>query len=384
MLFDDIEEKARAWRGRGLERSRRVIDSMPGRSIEWEGRRFLSFLSNDYLGLAKDPRLIEALAEGARTFGAGAGASPLISGHLRCHQAAEAALADFVGSEQALLFITGYVANLAVLTTFAEEGAEVFSDELNHASLIDGCRLSRANISRYPHLDLLQLETLLQNSSARRKIIVSDAVFSMDGDQADLTALARLAEKYDALLVVDDAHGFGVMGPEGRGSWAATGLRSRHVLQVITFGKAAGLSGAAVLGDALLVNALIQHARTYVFSTSPLPALAAAIPRALALMAEESWRREHLKALIGKLWGGLSPHGLLPRPPVSPIVPIPVGEAQAAMAWADALAAEGVLVAGIRPPTVPLGEARLRISVSAAHTEEDIDQLVNALRQTQS
>ncbi|MDE3011739.1 MAG: 8-amino-7-oxononanoate synthase [Pseudomonadota bacterium] len=377
-----LEQQAQAWAAQDLRRIRRVLESAAGPWIEVAGKgRCLSFLSNDYLGLAADPVLRRAIAEGAMAWGAGSGASALISGHLRCHAEAERRLADFVGTPAALLFITGYMANLAVVASLVQgEQDVVFSDRLNHASLIDGCRLSRARIVTYAHGDLVDLATQLAATPARRRLIVSDAVFSMDGDVADLAGLLALAEAYDALLVIDDAHGFGVLGPEGRGALAAAGLRSERLVMMGTLGKGGGLSGAFVAASALVIEHLIQHGRTYVFSTSPAPAVAAAVSTALDLIVAGNWRRERLAELRQALMEGSQVWSRPVAEGTTPIVPVVVGEADATMRLAARLAESRVLLAGIRPPTVPAGTARLRISLSAGHVVEDVEQLCSVGR----
>ena len=370
-LTQDAEEWARC----GLVRRRRTLDGPAGPHIRLRGERgeFLSFLSNDYLGLASVPSLREAISAGAARWGSGAGSSALISGHLACHADAEAALAEFTRFPAALLFITGYMANLAIIGSLLHgPGDAVFSDNLNHASLIDGCRLSRARIVRYPHLDLDALSRLLASTEARRRLIVTDAVFSMDGDTADLPGLLALAERHDALLLVDDAHGFGLRGPQGRGSIAAADLRSERLILMGTLGKGAGLSGAFVAASNLIIEHLVQRGRTYVFSTAPAPAVAYAIPLVLELIAEGEARRAALvelrtaAALLLRRWRFPAGEGEMP------IIPVFVGEAEETMGLVEALAREGVLVAGIRPPTVPEGTSRLRISLSATHSLADI------------
>lgn len=373
----DLQAQSADWAAQGLRRQRRLVEGPAGPWLELaDGGRCLSFLSNDYLGLAAHPGLREAVAEGARRWGAGSGASALISGHLGCHHQAERALADFVDRPRALLFITGYMANLAVVASLVQgEQDVVFSDQLNHASLIDGCRLSRARVVTFAHGDVADLEARLAQTPARRRLIATDSVFSMDGDMADLRGLAELAERHDALLLVDDAHGFGVLGPQGRGALAAAGLASDRVVMVGTLGKGAGLSGAFVAGCELVVEHLVQHGRTYIFSTSPAPAIAAAIPKALDLIAEGDERRLQLAALRQQLAVGSRQWLRRPLDSGTPILPVLVGEASDTMALAGALAAKGVLLAGIRPPTVPAGTGRLRISLSAAHTVDDVDSL---------
>ena len=383
VLLQSLVQEQHQRAAQGLSRQRRTLNAATGIYVEERegGARLLSFLSNDYLGLAAHPHLCAALAAGVQRWGAGSGASPLVSGHLGCHADAEAALAEFTGFDAALLFITGYMANLAVLTSLLDHADDVvFSDALNHASLIDGCRLARGRVVTFPHGDLVALEALLQQHPGRRRMIASDAVFSMDGDEANLTALLCLADRHDTLLLVDDAHGFGVLGPHGQGSVGAAGIRSSRLILMGTLGKAAGLSGAFVAADSRVIEHLVQRGRSYIFSTSPAPAVAAAIPTALTLIAEGGFRRQHLQHLrialqqIADRWQFVLPVGQ------TPIAPVLVGEAAHTMQLAGALAGQGVLVAGIRPPTVPVGSSRLRISLSAAHQPEHLDQLQAAAR----
>lgn len=364
---------------RGLRRRRRVNDCARGARIRVDSREHLSFCSNDYLGLATDPRVIEALCEGAQHFGAGAGASHLVSGHHRAHEDLEHRLAGFVRLPRALLFSSGYLANLAVVTTLAGRSSEVFADKLNHASLNDAMALSRARFTRYPHCNVAALGERLARSKAADKLVITDAVFSMDGDIAPLEAILELCERFDAALVVDDAHGFGVLGPEGRGVLAHFGLTSLRIAYVGTLGKAAGVSGAFVAGSLELIEMLIQRSHSYVYTTASPPALACALMKSLELIEAESWRRQRLDALARKLARDLRPQRWQLARSRTPIQPLIIGGNREALAASEALAREGVLVPAIRPPTVPEGTARLRISLSAAHTEEDVDLLVDAL-----
>jgi len=375
-LRADLEEIGR----RDLTRVRRPLDSPCGTRVVSDGREYLSFCSNDYLGFAADDRLREALAEGARRWGAGSGASHLVSGHYRVHDELEVRLAEFCGCRRAIGFSTGYMANLAAVSTLAGRGDAIFADRLNHASLVDGALLSRAELFRYPHLDLDSLEARLARTQARRKLIVSDTVFSMDGDLAPLPALLELAERHDALLVLDDAHGLGVLGPEGRGALAEFGLASPRIVLIGTLGKAAGLAGAFVAGDAAVIEWLIQKARSYIFTTAAPPALAHALCRSLELIRAADDRRSRLRELIGRLREGLAGSRWSLVDSATPIQPLVVGENGVALQLAEALRAEGIWVPAIRPPTVPQGSARLRISLSAAHGREDVDRLLGALR----
>ena len=368
------------WQSAGLQRRRRVVRPVSATEVEIDGKRVTAFASNDYLGLSRHPRLIEALAEGARRYGAGAGASPLVSGHHAVHEALEQELARFAGKPAALAFMNGYVANLTLLTTLVGDGDAIFSDQLNHASIIDGARLSRASVAIYPHADTDALEALLQSSTARQKLVVTDAVFSMDGDVAPLGALLALCQRHDALLVVDDAHGIGVRGPQGRGSIRAIGLDSDLIVYMGTLGKAAGLSGAFVAADPVIIDRLVQRARPYVFSTAGSPALAHATLTALELIRSADAERSRLRAHRERLQRAAPawvPYRLLASD--TPIQPLVVGDNANAVRVANALLAEGLWAPAIRPPTVPPGSARLRIALSAAHADEDVDRLCQTL-----
>ncbi len=380
-LAAELEELAAA----GLNRRRRVLESRCGRIATVDGREMLNFAANDYLGLAGDPAIAQAMADAALAWGAGSGASHLVSGHLVPHETIEQRLADFTGFPRALTFSTGYLANLAVTPTLAGRGDAVFADKLNHASLIDAMQLAKANgatVHRYPHNDAAALERLLAASDARRKVIVTDAVFSMDGDLAPLPALLELAERHDAWLVVDDAHGFGVLGPQGRGSLAHFNLpASPRVLLMGTLGKAAGVGGAFVAGSATAIDYLLNKGRSYIFTTAAPPAVAGALACSLQRIAGGDALRQRLFENIARLRDGLAGlrWPLLPSP--TAIQPLIVGDNAAAVALSQALWERGLWVPAIRPPTVPKGTARLRISVSAAHEAADIDRLVDALKE---
>jgi 8-amino-7-oxononanoate synthase len=367
----------------GLTRRRRVLASPCGRLAIVDGRELLNFASNDYLGLAGNPEIARAMADGATQWGAGSGASHLVSGHLEPHEQLETEIAAFTGFARALTFSTGYLANLAVTPTLAGRGAAVFADKLNHASLIDAMQLAKANgaeVQRYPHNDLAALERQLAASTAATKLIVTDAVFSMDGDLAPLPQLLQLAERFDAWLVIDDAHGFGVLGAKGRGSLAHFGLPpSPRIVLMGTLGKAAGVGGAFVAGSALAIDYLRNKARSYIFTTAAPPAIACALSASLDLIATGDALRTNLFARIAQLRDGLA--GLPWHLPASltAIQPLIVGDNAAALALARKLWEKGLWVPAIRPPTVPQGTARLRISVSAAHTEADIAALIGAL-----
>ncbi|GHT89885.1 8-amino-7-oxononanoate synthase [Betaproteobacteria bacterium] len=378
-LTAELERLAAA----GLTRYRRLLDSPCGTRAVVEGRAVLAFASNDYLGLAAHPDIARALADGAMKWGAGSGASHLVSGHLTPHAALEARLAAFTGFARCLTFSTGYLANLAVTPTLAAGRDDaIFADRLNHASLIDAAQLSRARHHRYPHGDMAALERLLAASAAKTRVIVSDAVFSMDGDLAPLAELFALAERFDAWLVIDDAHGFGVLGEEGRGSLAHCHIPAHpRVLLMGTLGKAAGVGGAFVAGSEIAIEYLLQKARSYIFTTAQPPAVAAALVKSLELIQAGDARRAHLQNLIRQLRAGCAdlPWQLLPSQ--TAIQPLMVGDNAQAQALAQSLWERGLWVAAIRPPTVPAGTSRLRISLSAAHTQDDVAALTAALRE---
>ena len=368
-----------------LRRVRRVLDGAQGVRVNVDGRAYLSFSSNDYLGLANHPAIAEAARLAAERYGVGAGAAHLLTGHHRLHHELEVELAEFVGLPAALLFSTGYMASLGVLPALLDRHGEVFEDKLNHASLVDAALLSRARLTRYPHGDLAALEQRLAASTAKVKLIATDTVFSMDGDLAPLAELLALARRYDAWLYLDDAHGFGVLGERGEGALAllAGALNAPHDARLIylaTLGKAAGVAGAFVAGSAELIEWLVNKARTYVFTTAQPPLLAAAVSASLRVIAADGWRRAHLRALSERLKAGLAglPWPLMPSD--TPIQPLLVGGNAEALRLADGLRDQGILLPAIRPPTVPQGEARLRISLSAAHSLDDVATLTAALR----
>jgi len=367
----------------GLRRWRRRLESAAGVQVRIDGGDCISFASNDYLGLANHPALKAAATAAIDQHGVGAAASHLMGGHHAAHDRLEAELAQFVGRPAALLFSTGYLANLGAITALVGRDGAVFADRLNHASLIDAALLSRAVHRRYPHLDLGRLEAELAASPAHVKLIASDSVFSMDGDLAPLPDLLALAERHGAWLLIDDAHGFGVLGAEGRGALEHFGITGEHpnLIYLATLGKAAGVAGAFVAGDRELVDWLIHRARSHIYTTASPPALAAAVSASLTRIAAEPERRVALAARIGELRAGLAglPWPLMPSN--TPIQPLLVGESEAALRLSAALWQRGLYVPAVRPPTVPLGRARLRISLSAAHTAEDVARLVSALRE---
>ena len=375
----DLDAGLAARRAAGLYRQRQVAHSPQAPARRFDAGDRLTFCSNDYLGLANHPALAEALAQGARRWGAGAGASHLLAGHTAAHHALEDELAETVGRPRALLFSTGYMANVGVLTALLDHQAAAFSDALNHASLIDGLRQSRAQVRVYRHGDVADLAAQLE-SSAGKRLIVTDGVFSMDGDIAPLAELAGLAARSGAWLMVDDAHGFGVLGPHGAGSVAQAGLGVDDVPVLMgTLGKALGGFGAFVAGSEALIETLIQHARSYIYTTAMPPALAEAMRTALRLMRAESWRRDRLAALIGRFRAGAAALRLPVLDSATPIQPLLAGSSERALAWSAQLERHGILVPAVRPPTVPEGTARLRIVLSAAHEAADVDRLLDAL-----
>ena len=363
----------------GLRRSRRLLESPQRARVTVDGCEYLAFCSNDYLGLAADPRLSAAANEGIARYGVGGGASHLILGHSTAHHELEEALARFVRQPRALLFSTGYMANMGVVSALTGRGDAIFADRLNHASLNDAALVSRAAFKRYAHNDLDALERLLKITPARRRLVVTDAVFSMDGDIAPVAALLELCERHDAYLFVDDAHGFGVLGEAGRGTLAHFNMASDRIIYMATLGKAAGVAGAFVAGNETLIETLIQNARTYIYTTATPPLLAHALLTSLQIIADEEWRRERLRALIVQLREALAAAPWTLMSSDTPIQPLLVGGNDEALALSATLAAAGLLVPAIRPPTVPQGTARLRISLSADHEAADVARLVEAL-----
>jgi len=362
-----------------LERRRQLLDGAQGAHVTVNGQRVISFCSNDYLGLAADPALVAAAHAALDQCGVGAGAAHLITGHHRFHHDFEAAFARFVGKPAALLFSTGFMANLGVLTTLVPRKGEVFADKLNHASLVDAAQLSGASFTRYRHNDLAQLEGQLAASTAQDKVIVTDLVFSMDGDIVPVDALLDLAERYDAWLYLDDAHGFGVLN-EGRGGLTERARASDRVIYLATLGKAAGVAGAAVAAHASVIDWLIQKARPYIYTTASPPLLAACLLESLRQIETGAARRERLQSYILQLregLAGLKLGSLMPSD--TPIQPLVIGANADAVRLSQALLQRGLLVPAIRTPTVPANTARLRITLSATHSADDVAKLVEAL-----
>jgi len=384
LSFSDISRWLDDRRRQSLQRRRRVVESAQGPTLQVEGRQLLNFCSNDYLGLANDPRVREAFKQGVDEWGVGAGASHLISGHTRAHHALEEALADFVGRPRALLFSSGYAANMGTINSLVSVGDHVFEDQLNHASLLDGGWISRAEFSWFAHNDPADLQRGMAELSGTsgRRLVVSDGTFSMDGDTCDLDALIEVAAAHDGWLMIDDAHGFGVSGHQGRGLVDPLRYGTDDVPVLVgTLGKAFGTAGAFVAGDEALIEMLIQRARNYVFSTALPSAVATATLKSLELVAEEQWRRDHLQALVTRFRAGVAAHDCDLLPSDSPIQPIVVGDPNRALSLSAHLEGLGMLVTAIRPPTVPEGTSRLRITLTAAHTEAHVDRLVEALGQ---
>ncbi|MBA3023374.1 MAG: 8-amino-7-oxononanoate synthase [Gammaproteobacteria bacterium] len=374
-LQRDLDERA----AQGLLRQRRTLQSPQSPHIIVDGKSYLAFSSNDYLGLANHPQLIAAFQQGAAAWGVGAGAAHLVNGHFTPHHQLEQELAAFVSKPAALLFSTGYMANLGAVQALVGKDDTVYADKLNHASLNDAMLLSRANVQRYRHGDMAQLDGLLAKKESGRKLVITDAVFSMDGDIAQLPELLALCEKYDAWLLVDDAHGFGVLGEQGRGSLSHFGLDSPRIILMGTLGKAAGVSGAFVAAEQVVIDTLVNQARSYVYTTATPPALSVALLESLQLIEQGDALRAHLQRLVALLRKGLGDLSWQLMPSDTAIQPLLIGDNKQALALSEGLRDRGIWVAAIRPPTVPQGTARLRITLSAAHTEADVQRLIEAL-----
>ena len=374
-----IETELRSLERQGLRRNLTVRQGPQQPCVRIDGQTYINFGSNDYLGLAAEVQA--AVARQLAGSGWGSGASPLVTGRGRLHAELEDRLADFEGAEAALLFASGYAANVGTITALVGPADAIFSDAKNHASIIDGCRLSRARVVIYPHCDVDSLASLLERTSeCRRKLIVTDGLFSMDGDCAPLAAIAELADRYAAMLMVDEAHATGVFGREGRGVAESLGIENRVHVRVGTLSKALGSSGGFVAGPRRLIDWLTNRARTYVYSTAPPEAMAAAGLRALEIVRSEPGRRRQLLERAAKLRGTLQDMGCNVGRSSSQIIPVILGDPRVTLQAAEKLREHGLLVPGIRPPTVPLGESLLRISLTSAHTDEMIANLVKALK----
>jgi 8-amino-7-oxononanoate synthase len=380
----DLASRLAARRAEHLHRQRPLLDSPQGPEVVVDGRPLVAFCSNDYLGLASHPEVIRALQDGAARWGVGGGASHLVIGHSTPHHELEEALAEFTGRPRALLFSTGYMANLAAVTALVGQGDTVLEDRLNHASLLDAGLLSGARFSRYLHNDAASLAARLDKATGNT-LVVTDGVFSMDGDLAELPALCAAARDKGAWLMVDDAHGFGPLGAHGGGIVEHFGLGLDEVPVLVgTLGKAFGTAGAFVAGSEALIETLIQFARPYIYTTSQPPAVACATLKSLELLRTEGWRRKHLNRLIARFRAGAAELGLTLMDSPTPIQPLLIGDSARAMEFSRLLRERGLLVGAIRPPTVPAGTARLRVTLSAAHSEEQVDRLLAALGECQA
>ena len=381
--FSDLDEQLHSLRKHRLFRTRRVIQSPQGREVLVDGKTLLNFSSNDYLGLASDTRIASALQEGARRWGTGSGASHLISGHTVAHHRLEEELADFVGRPSALLFGSGYAANVGTINALLSEGDCVYEDRLNHASLLDGGWISRANFHWYNHCDAQHLRALLDwdSSSKNRRLVVSDGVFSMDGDSCPLTDLISLTKATGSWLMIDDAHGMGVVGKDGVGTVDSQEVSTSQVPVLVgTLGKAFGTSGAFVAGEENLIELLIQRSRNYIFTTAMPAALAFATSVSLAIVREEGWRRAHISALVQRFHSGLQELQLPWFNSMSAIQPVILKDTVKTLAVAKHLEDQGCFVVPIRPPTVPEGTSRLRVTITAAHRMADVDRLIDSLQ----
>jgi 8-amino-7-oxononanoate synthase len=383
--FDDIGEQLDERKGQDLYRRRRVVESSQGRELVIDGKTLLNFCSNDYLGLAADLRVSKAFQQGANDWGVGSGGSHLITGHTRAHEELEEALAEFTGRPRCLVFSSGFAANMGTIAALLGRGDRVFEDERNHASLLDGGLLSRATFKRYAHLDNDDLGKKLAavKDDDARKLIVSDGTFSMDGTTADIAGLVHNASTNNAWLMIDEAHSLGVLGRQGRGLVDANDFSTDNVQILIgTLGKAFGTQGGFVAGSAELIETLIQFARPYIYSTAMPSAVAVATLASLRIAIEEEWRRERLGELVKRFQSGAEQLGLALLNSVTPIQPVLTHGNDDALDLSAQLEERGILVTAIRPPTVPAGSSRLRITLMAEHTNDDVDQLLEALEQT--
>jgi len=381
-IKDDLNSELKQRKDDSLYRARLLTESPNAPEMIIDGERLLAFNSNDYLGLANHPALKKAFIAGAEKWGVGSGSAHLVMGHTAVHHQLEEQLAAFTGRDRALLFSSGYMANLAMVTALTDKNDHVFEDRLNHASLIDAGNLAAARMHRYQHADVASLQRMLNRVESGNKMIVTDGVFSMDGDIAPIKELSDVAQGNEALLAVDDAHGFGVLGESGAGSIEQAGLSSQQVPVLMgTLGKAMGCAGAFIAADEVIIETLIQKARSYIYTTAQPAAIAVATSAALKLLETETWRRDHLASLVQRFKQGASQLGLSLMASPTAIQPLLAGSSKQAIAWAQQLRRQGILVTAIRPPTVPKDTARLRITFSAAHTEEQVDRLLDALSQ---
>ncbi len=364
-----------------LYRATRISESAQQPRMHIGGKPYLTFCSNDYLGLANHPTIIQSFQQASNKYGVGSGAAHLINGHSIEHQKLEEELAEFTGRERALLFSTGYMANLGVVNALMERGDIIFADRLNHASLVDAGLLSNAKMQRYPHNDLSRLDNLYSKNTATNTMILSDGVFSMDGDVAEVKALAKIAKQHQAWLIIDDAHGFATLGKTGAGLLEQQGLSQEDVpILMATLGKGIGTAGAFIAGSNELIEYLIQTARTYIFTTAMPPAIAAATRTSLKLVQQENWRRDKLNALIKQFKQGAKQLGITLMPSDTAIQPIMIGSSELAVSLSQKLQQKGILLTAIRPPTVPNNTARLRVTFSASHSEDDVAFLLDCLQ----
>jgi 8-amino-7-oxononanoate synthase len=381
MLDNQLKDRLLKRKEQHLYRQRRVMETPQGVEVVVDGEPYINFCSNDYLGLANEPAVTKALKQGIDQYGAGSGAAHLVMGHSKAHHALEEELAEFVQRPRALLFSTGYMANLGVVSALTDRHDTVIEDKLNHASLIDAAQLSRAAMERFAHRDMTALESLLGKQGKANKLVVTDGVFSMDGDIAPLKQMSALCHNHDATLMIDDAHGLGVLGEHGRGSLEQLGLKLNDVpILVGTLGKAFGTFGAFVAGSEELIETLIQDARSYVYTTALPPAIAEATRASLQCVLKDDWRRENLKNLISQFKSGARQLGLSLMESDTAIQPLLIGSSGKAMEVSEQLRAKGLLISAIRPPTVPQDTARLRITFSAIHKAEHVDRLLDTLQ----
>ncbi len=375
-----LEKKLEARKETHLFRKRRTIDSRQGVVIKINGRRLINFCSNDYLGLSNHPQIVSAFKVGGDKFGISSSASSMVSGRYNLHQRLEEKLAEKTGREAALIFSSGYMANLAIATSFAGRSDAVFLDRLAHASLVDAARLSTAKLHRYKHLDFAALNLRLKKSPAKTKLVLTDTVFSMDGDIAPIGEIAEVCKQNHAVLVADDAHGFGVLGPTGGGLLEDKNIRPDQVpVLVATFGKALGTAGAFVVADKLVIETLVQFGRSHIYTTAQPPALTSATLVALEVLEKEAWRRQKLYELVDRFKQGAKASGLNLLPSDTAIQPLLIGRSENALRVSENLLEAGFFVSAIRPPTVPEGTARLRITITAGHTEDQINRLLGSL-----
>lgn len=383
-IEERLQRKIKQQKEKSLYRQRQTLADRHGPVVTIQGVNCVNFCSNDYLGLSNHPQIISALKSAADKFGVGSTASSLVCGRTELHQQLEARLAAQTNQQAALTFSSGYLANMALISTLASSSTGIFIDRLAHASLIDAARLSTAKLYRYQHASPESLALAMQRAKHKDKLVITDSIFSMDGDEAPLPALNQLCQDNEALLIIDDAHGFGILGKTGNGSLEKTPLLGqKKPIQVATFSKALGTAGAFIAADAYIIEALIQFGRSYIYTTAQPPILVAATLTALDIVANEAWRREKLTQLIQRFCGGFQKlnkkFALLPS--ATAIQPLLIGDSNTALQLNQALLKLGFLVTAIRPPTVPMGTARLRISITAAHSEEQIDGLIAALDQ---